>query len=78
MSCPKCEEGNLNKIVFSKGNRQAVLCDFCGMVWYEKERINALTGQLLSTLTKGGDEDYTFIDDEKNDDQKTVHYPKYK
>lgn len=77
MTCPKCEEGTLNKILFKKSQQAGLLCELCGAVWFEHENVKATTGHYIRSLTINGDMDYTFVDTER-DENKPVRYEKYK
>jgi len=77
MTCPKCEEGTLNQILFKQQQEYAFLCDFCGSVWLEGESIKLTNGTTIQALTNSGDWEYSFVDRIKEDDR-LVRYPKYK
>lgn len=78
MLCPKCEEGDITKIVFKKNKQYASLCEFCGTVWFNDELIHEATGHSIQSVTGDGGIDYTFEDVDKDDEQKSITLPKYK
>lgn len=78
MKCQKCEEGMISKIMFKKDQKIAYLCEFCGRVWFENEDIAVSPGHMIQALTKGGEMEYTFVDREKDENSKSVMYPKFK
>lgn len=79
MQCPKCEEGTISKIIFKKTNIKGSLCDLCGAVWDENEIVSNKSGTMIQLLKKDGGMDYTFVDaDEKDENAKSVMYPKFK
>ena len=79
MICPKCELGEIKKVVFKKNERMAFLCESCGTVWTDDENISAQTGHLIQSQTRDGDTDYSFIDvEDGNEDNRSVRYPKFK
>jgi transcription elongation factor Elf1 len=79
MQCPKCEEGNINKIFFKKTDQRGFLCDLCGAAWQGSEGISDVSGCTIQSVTKDGEMEYTFVDaDEKDESAKSVMYPKFK
>lgn len=69
MTCPKCEEGKIKKILFKKDNRIGFLCDFCGAVWIEGENIKLTSGHVIESLKKDDEMEYTFVDIDKEDEE---------
>lgn len=79
MVCPKCEEGVLKTIQFKKSEKRAILCEYCGNVWFDKEEVFVNAGHAIQSLTKNGDNEYSFIDAAGNEEEtKPVVYPVYK
>ena len=72
MRCPKCEEGNLQKIQFKKDKAIAYVCDVCEQMWFVDEDITATTGHALGSYKAGEDFEYT-IDNLEEPDQE--HQP---
>lgn len=79
MVCPKCDEGQIKKILFKKSEWIGFLCDFCGTAWLGGENVSETSGCPIRSLTNDEDMDYTFIDiDEKDEGSKSVMYPNFK
>lgn len=79
MICPKCEEGTLKKVAFKKDKKIGFLCETCGALWFETEKIHATTGNTIQAHTKDNEMEYTFVDiDETDEDAQSVMYPKFK
>ncbi len=78
MICPKCEEGELTKIHFTKSGKAALLCEVCGTVWFDGEEVKEQTGHMIESLTLDDGMEYTFVDpaeDEEEEDE-LASYPK--
>lgn len=79
MICPKCDEGQVKKILFKKSECVGFLCDSCGTAWLGDENINVASGCPIRALTKDDDMEYTFIDiDEKEEGSRSIMYPIFK
>lgn len=72
MKCPKCEEGDLLKIILKLSSEKATLCDYCSTLWLTGEEISASTGHDYYTF---GNHEYMIDDSEDKDQDHTT--PKY-
>lgn len=68
MLCPKCEKGNIRKIVFKKSGDMGLLCDFCDTTWLDDEEVTSNSGHSILSFTKDGDMEYTYSVDEKSEE----------
>lgn len=72
MTCPKCEEGIIEKIKFKKDGSIAFLCDSCESLWLENENISVKSIHTLSSFSKDQDIEYTI---EKLSEKDQDHEP---
>lgn len=59
MICPKCEEGNVEKVKIKMNGEVLNICDFCHSIWTEDESINFNTGHLLDFFIKRRDHEFS-------------------
>ena len=59
MICPKCEEGNVEKVKIKMTGEVFSICDFCHSMWTEKEDIRFNTGHLLDYFINRKDHEYS-------------------
>ena len=79
MKCPRCEIGEISKIVLKRNEFIGFLCEYCGSVWFQDENIRPDTGHSIYTCGSADDREYTFVDiPQMAEDAKLVEYPKYK
>lgn len=78
MKCPKCDEGNLKKVIFKKNNNSGHICEFCGTIWNENEPINETSGHVFESQIPSDKEEYSFDDFEFDQESENVTYSKYK
>ena len=72
MTCPKCEEGTINKIVFKKNERVGYACDLCDAFWLEGESIGIESGHTLRSFSESEGLEYSIEElSEKDQD----HWP---
>jgi hypothetical protein len=77
MTCPKCENGIIENVIFKVDGEKGKLCDYCGTVWFEGELIAVSTGHEIAGF-RTYDKEYTLEKDTENDaDSQYVKYPKY-
>ena len=76
MRCPKCEKGEITEVLVNDSAVKGSMCDTCGTVWLEDEKIQPHTGHVGSALGKLGDQEFRFEDiPQKDEDAKVVKYP---
>lgn len=79
MKCPKCELGEIKKILIKKENRAGFICEYCGSLWLEGEEINVTSGHSAQTLKDDNQLEYTFSENENEDpESKSIMYSKFK
>lgn len=70
MTCPKCEEGNVQKIKFKNTGKKAFLCDFCQALWFDGENITNNTTHTMRSFSQGENMEYNV---EYSDDKDQEH-----
>ncbi|HET9946611.1 MAG TPA: hypothetical protein VFQ63_00970 [Patescibacteria group bacterium] len=82
MICPKCEEGELQKIQFKKGKKGAYLCSVCDTFWFDDELIASSTGHDFELYSQEEEQPYSLDevgeeDIEQDDGQKRSMYEQF-
>lgn len=79
MKCPKCEEGNIIKVVFKKSGDNGLLCDRCEALWFDGETINADSAHKFRSFSEGLDREQVLEEfDEEDQDHSPINYTTYK
>lgn len=78
MTCPRCEEGTLVRIIFKETGKRAYLCNFCESMWFEGTDISSNTAFMLRSYQRGIEREYTLDEVEDKDFEhrpaRYVHY----
>lgn len=79
MICTRCEEGNITNVVFKKTGDNALLCDLCGALWFEGEKIDSLSAHDFRSFSNDLDTENSLeIWDDVDQDHSGVEYKTYK
>ena len=58
MICPKCNEGDISKVMFKSTKEIAYLCNLCEALWFKGEVININSGHTLQSFSRGEELEY--------------------
>lgn len=69
MTCPKCEEGTIKKVIIKMTGEEASLCDYCETLWLMGEEIKYNTGHPFDVVKQGEALEYTLEESEDEDQE---------
>lgn len=70
MICPKCDTGNVCKIIFKSTSKKGSLCDLCGTLWFSGEIIDTNTGHKAQSFSRGEELEYVVEEIEEGGEKK--------
>lgn len=76
MKCTQCEKGTIEEIIFKKNGTKAMLCDYCGTMWFQDDDIGTSKGHRMSAYHEN---DFSFVYEKsppEDSENETVIYPK--
>jgi hypothetical protein len=79
MKCPKCEEGNIIKVIFKNSGDCGVICDRCEALWFANEAIDAGDAHKFRSFSQGLEREQALeAFDEEDQDHSPINYTSYK
>lgn len=77
MKCPICELTSLENVIFKVTGQKGYLCESCGIIWFNEDRIVSNTGHPI----EGFEDQYEYTLEktyERDNDSESIGFSTYK